>query len=70
MKKTERKIEYHKLTFILSVIGFLGSIGFYIGVLRQVYSADGNHERVEQLQHQNMELVDSIKILIKQNQEK
>lgn len=70
MKTKERKIEYHKATFILSVIGFIGSIGFYIGVLRQVYGPNGNDEKVEQLQHQNIELKDSIKTLIENIQSK
>lgn len=63
MKKTERKIEYHKATFILSVIGFIGSIGFYIGVLRQVYSPTKNEQKVEQLQRENLELKEIIKDL-------
>ncbi|MBI3133628.1 MAG: hypothetical protein HYZ14_03035 [Bacteroidetes bacterium] len=54
MKTKEGKIAYDKATFILSVIGFIGSIGFYVGVLRQVYS--GEDERMEQLEHENREL--------------
>jgi len=32
------KLDYSRLTFLLSVVGFIGSLGFYIGVLRQVYT--------------------------------
>ena len=63
MRTRERKIEYHKATFILSVIGFIGSIGFYIGVLRQVYSPEKNSEKIEQLQHENLELKNEIEKL-------
>jgi hypothetical protein len=63
MKTTARKLEYHKLTFILSVLGFIGSIGFYVGVLRQVYSPDKNTHYIELLQHENAELKETIKEL-------
>ena len=57
------KISYHKATFILSVIGFIGSIGFYLGVLRQVYSTeDQTHlqDKVEQLEVENRKLRETI----------
>lgn len=56
MKTREPKIEYHKATFILSVIGFIGSIGFYIGVLRQVYAPKNENEKIDQLELENQEL--------------
>lgn len=61
MKTKESKIEYHKATFILSVIGFIGSIGFYFGVLREVYNGDG--EKLKQLEHENRELRQEIEEL-------
>jgi len=63
MRTRERKIEYHKATFILSVIGFIGSIGFYIGVLRQVYSTEKNSEKIQQLEKENIELRETIEVL-------
>lgn len=56
MKKAN--IPYHKLNFILSVIGFIGSLGFYYGVLRKVYSekAPDQKQRIELLEKENKEL--------------
>lgn len=60
-----KKIAYSKLTFILSVIGFLGSLGFYIGVLREVY-ADPQHKQspsLIELKEENKELKKQITVL-------
>lgn len=64
MKK--KKIDYHKFTFLLSVIGFIGSIGFYIGVLRQVYSSDQQHEQIEVLKQENQMLKETVYDLTKE----
>jgi hypothetical protein len=48
MKKSS--INYHKLNFILSVIGFVGSIIFYIGVLQKVYSKDPKDQTIQRLE--------------------
>lgn len=56
MRTTGRKIEYHKANFILSVIGFIGSIGFYVGVLRQVYAPEKEDQKIDQLEQENREL--------------
>jgi len=64
MKKDKKKIKYHKLTFLLSVIGFLGSMGFYFGVLRQIYNPSEDATKVEQLQVENGQLHSTIEILI------
>lgn len=60
---TENTHRYSKLTFILSVVGFIGSIGFYFGVLRQVYSAPDASVQIEQLQTQNEALENQVKVL-------
>jgi len=70
--KKERKIEYHRMTFILSVIGFIGSMAFYFGVLRQVYSADTSEvqkQKVEQLKEENNKLKQALRILIEEANE-
>lgn len=53
MKKAN--IPYHKLNFGLSVIGFIGSLGFYYGVLRKVYTdkTPNQKQRIEHLEHEN-----------------
>ncbi|MBL4898598.1 MAG: hypothetical protein JKX76_03000 [Colwellia sp.] len=33
-----KNLNYTKLTFILSVLGFIGSLGFYFSVLKQITS--------------------------------
>ena len=61
-----RKPNYSKLTFRLSFIGFLGSIGFYFGVLRQVYSEPESKHQIEQLQTENESLKNQVNILIEE----
>lgn len=64
MKK--QKMTYSKMTFILSVIGFIGSIGFYLGVLKQVYSKPDNIETtISDLSRENKELKTQVSILTK-----
>lgn len=61
MKKPN--IPYHKLNFGLSVIGFIGSLGFYYGVLRKVYTEDkapDQKQQVEALKKENKELKDQL----------
>lgn len=60
-----KKIAYSKLTFILSVIGFLGSLGFYIGVLREVYAdpSDKQSRSLIELKEENKELKKQITVL-------
>lgn len=62
--ESKKKPDYARLTFILSFIGFLGSIGFYLGVLREVYSPARDKEKIEQLQTENNELQKTIMVLI------
>lgn len=64
MKTVSEK--YSRLTFILSVIGFIGSLGFYFGVLREVYSEENSMEVIEQLQSENRQLKAQINILIEE----
>ena len=54
------KIEYSRLTFILSALGFIGSIGFYLGVLREVYSPALDKQKIERLKVENGQLKKSI----------
>jgi len=63
---TKQKITYSKMTFILSVIGFVGSIGFYLGVLKQVYSKpDDIKIQISILEKENQELKTQITVLTK-----
>lgn len=57
------KIEYARLTFILSVIGFIGSIGFYIGVLKEVYSPEKDKYQIEVLKEENRVLIETLDTL-------
>jgi cell division protein FtsB len=63
MKTMSKKIAYSKLTFILSVIGFLGSLGFYFGVLREIYSEPDSKVVIERLEKENKELKTQVKVL-------
>ena len=56
----KRKIDYQKWTFILSVIGFIGSIGFYLGVLREVYASAEQQNEVEKWKTEVLILKDSL----------
>ncbi len=63
---TKQKFTYSKMTFILSIIGFIGSVGFYLGVLRQVYSKPNNIEiQISDLSRENKELKTQITVLTK-----
>lgn len=68
-KFIKSKIEYARLTFILSVIGFIGSIGFYVGVLRQMYSPTSDRQKIEVLQEENSELKNTVQVLIEKIEE-
>lgn len=53
-----RRIHFEKINFLLSVIGFIGSIGFYIGVLSKL-SIDQTpdlKQHIEELQRENKRL--------------
>ena len=52
------------MTFLLSVIGFVGSVGFYLGVLRKVYATPDNMElQVIELKRENELLKSQIEVL-------
>jgi hypothetical protein len=53
---------YHKVNFILSVAGFIGSLGFYYGVLRRVYAQTPEKDRIELLEMKNKKLQEQLKI--------
>lgn len=63
------KLDYPKLTFRLSFIGFLGSIAFYLGVLRDLHNSPIDQaEVIEQLNSENQELksqLDSLTVSMK-----
>lgn len=63
MKNDSEK--YSRLTFILSVVGFVGSLGFYYGVLRKVYSEKDNKQLIENLEKENKQLKSQMGVLIK-----
>jgi cell division protein FtsB len=63
---TNKKFTYSKMTFILSIIGFIGSIGFYLGVLKQVYATPDNIQvKVSELERENNQLKTQITVLTK-----
>lgn len=52
------------MTFILSIVGFIGSIGFYLGVLREVYSKPENLQvKSIELERENKNLKSQVKVL-------
>lgn len=51
---------YAKWNFRLSVIGFIGSLGFYFSVLREVTGNKPEKQKVEQLQKQNKTLKEQL----------
>jgi hypothetical protein len=57
-----KRFPYDKLNFGLSVIGFVGSLGFYYGVLRKVYADESStdRQRIEQLEKDNQWLRDQL----------
>ena len=65
-KNDSNKIDYARLTFILSVLGFIGSIGFYLGVLRDVYSPANDKQKIELLRVENQELQNTISVLVEE----
>ncbi len=69
MKLSNRPFPYQKYSFLLSFIGFIGSTGFYIGVLRDFKEKDPHRELVEELRNENEYLKHQIiEIQKKENQ--
>lgn len=62
--KRKIKIEYSKWTFILSVIGFIGQVVFWIGVYLQVDTATDNLET-----ESKVELVKQLEAFEKENEQ-
>lgn len=61
----KEKKNYSKATFRLSVVGFIGSIGFYIGVLRDLGADPVNKDQqIELLEKENERLENHIDLLI------
>ena len=67
MKLNRKPIPYDKYSFLLSVLGFVGSISFYIGVLRDFKEKDPHKELVEELRNENDYLKHQITDLQKQH---
>lgn len=58
------------MTFILSVIGFIGSVGFYLGVLKKVYSTPDNIQvKSIELERENKQLKSQVQVLTKMVEE-
>lgn len=56
---------YPKVTFRLSIIGFIGSIGFYIGVLRDIGGNEKDKsQEIENLKMENETLKNQVDLLI------
>ena len=51
----KKNLPYHKYNFILSVIGFIGSLTFYFGVLKEI-SVKENPTEKKQLERLEMEI--------------
>ena len=43
---------YEKITFILNVISFIGSIGFYYGVLKNIKTTSREKQQIAELEKQ------------------
>lgn len=56
-------MDYPKLTFRLSVFGFIASIGFYLGVLRELKPTD-DKIKIEQLTQENERLENQVDLLM------
>lgn len=61
------KMDYPKLTFRLSVFGFIASIAFYFGVLRSLRPTE-DKIRIEQLTQENERLENQVDLLIEKSQ--
>ena len=60
-----QKIKYHKWTFFLSIMGSIASLGFYAGVLRQVYREPDSQVIIQELEDENLLLKSQVKVLTK-----
>lgn len=61
MKKST--FPYQKINFVLSIIGFVGSLGFYYTILKKVYSDEKSKQelQIELLQKE----ISSLKVQLK-----
>lgn len=55
------QLPYDKYTFALSVIGFIGSVAFYLGVLKEVSEKRTEKTTIEQLETHSAELEQQLK---------
>jgi len=56
MKRLFARFNHHKATFLLSVLGFLGSLIFYYTVLREVQGGTVEDQILIELHHVNARL--------------
>ena len=61
-----REFPYQKINFILSVIGFIGSIGFYYGVLRDLKQQAPDKQELARLKTE----IEQLKIQLLHEQQK
>lgn len=54
--KTPHKINYNKLNFGLSLIGFMGSLTFYFNVLKGVKETKPTEKIISELRAENLQL--------------
>lgn len=60
----EIKVDYPKMTFRLSVFGFIASVAFYFGVLIDLTEPkDAKDKKIEQMERENKQLGDQIELL-------
>lgn len=62
-KQQINKMNYSKLTFRLSVLGFIASLGFYLGVLRDLRPTE-QKTQIEQLNNEKHRLENQVDLLI------
>lgn len=61
----EVKVDYPKLTFRLSIFGFIASLAFYIGVLRDLaFQPVEKDHQIEQITKENKQLKEHVDLLI------
>lgn len=63
---TNEEFPYQKINFILSVIGFIGSIGFYYGVLKNMNNENPTKGEVAKLKREIRKLKRELDLAKKQ----
>lgn len=63
---TSEEFPYQKINFILSVIGFIGSLGFYYGVLKNMNNENPDKGEVNKLKGEIRKLKKELNLAKKQ----